>query len=45
MDFDFFVIFDSALQDCFFSALQFSNIDYDNQSYDLIAISVWNFPC
>ena len=28
----------------FFSALQFSNIDYDNQSYDLIATSVWIFP-
>ena len=31
--------------DIFFSALQFFNINYDNQSYDLIAIYVWNFPC
>ena len=40
---DFFVIFNSALQD-FFSASQFSNINYDNQSYNLIAIYVWIFP-
>ena len=40
-----FVIFNSALQDCFFVTYSFSSIHYDNQSYDLIAIYVWNFPC
>ena len=46
MDFDFFVIFNSALQDwVFFLPYSFSNINYDNQCYDVIITYVWNFRC